>query len=130
MLSLKKLQIFSEKINYRKLHPQDIYSVLADKFAVRDYVAETIGENYLIPLKYLVSSAEEFPELDGYYVAKTTHGSGPDHLEFFPTKKTLKEIKNKFQLALATEFRGVRFGKLHFASIPRKIMVEEKNWMS
>lgn len=126
MLSLRNPTTFSEKINYRKLHPLEIYSVLADKYLVRDYVSEKIGETYLIPLKCLLSSSREFPELTGNYVAKTTHGSGPDNLEFLPSKKTIKELKEKFELALTREFRGVRLGELHYSSVERRIIIEEK----
>jgi hypothetical protein len=93
---------------------------------VRSYVAERIGKKYLIPLKCLLADSSEFPELTGQYVAKTTHGSGPDNLEFFPSTKNIEQIKQKFDSALAKEFRGVRLGELHYSSIARKIIIEEK----
>lgn len=92
-LSLSKPLTFSEKTNYRKLHPLDIYSTLADKYSVREYVSKKIGSKYLIPLQCLLSNGDDFPELNGKYVAKTTHGSEPDHFEFLPTKKTTAELK-------------------------------------
>lgn len=125
-LSLSNPLTFSEKINYRKLHPHEMYSMLADKYLVRDYVSEKIGGEYLVPLKCLLFDSSEFPELEGEYVAKTTHGSGPDNLEFLPSNKTLEELKEKFGLALARDFRGVSLGELHYSSVARRILIEEK----
>lgn len=40
-----------EKDQYRKLYGNHaVYAFLADKFAVREYVAERVGAKYLIPL--------------------------------------------------------------------------------
>lgn len=48
--NLKNPQSFDEKLNYLKLNdrkPQ--YTMMADKYAVREYIKEKIGEKYLIP---------------------------------------------------------------------------------
>ena len=50
----------------------------ADKYAVREYVAERIGDEYLVPLLYHTDSpADITPENlpDAPFIVKTTHGS-------------------------------------------------------
>src|SRR5579871_4869675 len=47
---LKHPRTFSEWIQFRKLYERDSrFARLADKIAVKDYVAATIGEQYIIP---------------------------------------------------------------------------------
>jgi hypothetical protein len=50
----------------------------ADKLAVRDYIAKTIGNEYLIPLLGSWSLAQEIPydSLPNRFVLKTNHASG------------------------------------------------------
>ena len=49
--SFRRPQTFSERLQARKRKVPDLelYARLADKIAVNAYVAEPIGENYLIP---------------------------------------------------------------------------------
>jgi hypothetical protein len=127
-LSLSSPATFSEQVNYRKFNYMPIYSVLADKYQVRDYVSGIIGSEYLIPLLYVAESKDfvEFPNLDGHCVAKTNHGSGPEHMEFLPSAKSQLELFEKFKYALNNEFEGVNFAESHYSSIPRKILIEKR----
>jgi hypothetical protein len=50
-LDLDSPQTFNEKLQWLKLYDRDSkYTVMVDKYLARDYVAKTIGEEYLIPL--------------------------------------------------------------------------------
>lgn len=62
------------KLNYRK--PQ--FSVFVDKYAVREYIADVIGTEYLIPLIAVWDSVEEieFDDLPLSFVLKCNHNSG------------------------------------------------------
>lgn len=76
---LKNPKTFNEKLNYLKLHYRnDLGQIVADKVAVRDYVKESIGEQYLIPLIGVYDSATEinFETLPHKFALKTNHGSG------------------------------------------------------
>ena len=127
-LSLSNPTTFSEKVNFRKFNYLPIYSVLADKYEVRGYVSAKIGSKYLIPLVYVSDSKDffEFPDLDGKYVVKTNHGSGPEHMEFLPSAKSQLELVEKFKYALNNEFEGVNFAESHYSAIPRKILIEKR----
>lgn len=50
-LNLENPQTYSEKLQWLKLHDRNPkYTELVDKYAVREYIKNTIGEEYLIPL--------------------------------------------------------------------------------
>lgn len=68
---------FEEKITARMLFDRDPKWILfSDKVKVRDYVADKIGEQILIPLLWVGRSPSEIPfdELPPRFVIKTNHG--------------------------------------------------------
>jgi hypothetical protein len=68
---------YSELVNHKKLYEHDpFFTETADKFSVRKYVAQTIGEHYLIPMQQVVDGPEHinWQELRGRVVIKGTHG--------------------------------------------------------
>lgn len=80
MAQFEKPVTFNEKLQWLKLHDRDpLYTTLADKYAVRQYIAKEIGEEYLIPLVGGPwSSADEidFDALPEQFVLKCNHDSG------------------------------------------------------
>lgn len=94
---------FTEKIQWLKLYDQSATkSLYADKYAVREHIKETIGEEYLIPLitingKDHFYSADEidYDLLPNSFVLKCNHGS---HYNIIvPDKRVLSrsDIKNQ-----------------------------------
>ncbi len=78
-LNLTHPKTFNEKLQWLKLHDRKPeYKKYVDKYAVRDYVRETVGEQYLVPLLGVWDSVEEidFVSLPNQFVLKTTHDSG------------------------------------------------------
>ena len=79
-LDLEHPKGFSEKMMWLKLNDRKpIYTTLVDKYAVRRYIAEKIGDEYLIPL--LGGPWESFDDIDfdslpRQFVLKYTHDSG------------------------------------------------------
>ncbi len=78
-LDLENPQTFNEKMQWLKLnniHPE--YSKLVDKYEVREYIKNKLGEEYLIPLIGVWESPEEidFSKLPMQFVLKCTHNSG------------------------------------------------------
>ena len=96
---------FNEKLQWLKLNDRKPeYRIYVDKYAVRSYIAETIGEEYLIPLIGVYDKVEEidWDSLPDKFVLKCTHGSGsniicPDKnkLNIEEAKKKLKKWMNK-----------------------------------
>lgn len=75
-LNIEKPQTFSEKINWLKLYDRKPeYNMMADKYAVRNYIKEKIGEEHLIPLLGVWESFDDinFDELPEQFVLKCTH---------------------------------------------------------
>lgn len=79
-LDWKNPKSFNEKIQWLKTNDRNpLYPVLADKFAVRQYISDTIGEDYLIPLvggPWNSFDEIDFAALPERFVLKTTHDSG------------------------------------------------------
>jgi hypothetical protein len=71
-------QTFNEKIQWLKLYYKNpLLSVCADKIGVRKYVAENIGENYLIPIHKIYNSYKDIKieDLPNSFALKAAHGS-------------------------------------------------------
>ena len=78
-LNLSNPQSFNEKLNWLKLYNRNpLYSTLVDKFAVKKYVANLIGEEYVIPCYGVWDSFDEidFNNLPDEFILKCTHDSG------------------------------------------------------
>lgn len=78
-LNFKNPQTFNQKLQWLKLYNRNpLYTKLVDKYEVRKYIVETIGEEYLIPLIGVYDNIDEidWSKLPNQFVLKCTHGSG------------------------------------------------------
>lgn len=78
-LNLKNPKSFNEKLQWLKLYDRKkIYTKFVDKYEVKKYVAQLIGEEYIIPTLGVWESADmiDWDSLPTQFVLKTTHGSG------------------------------------------------------
>lgn len=78
-LDLKNPKTFNEKLQWLKINNQNpLYTQLVDKYEVRKYVAERIGEKSLIPLLGVWNNFDEidFSTFPDQFVLKCTHDSG------------------------------------------------------
>ena len=78
-LNLDNPVSFNEKTQWLKLHnTQPICTQMADKYAVRQLITDSIGDDYLIPLLGVWDCFDEidFNLLPDRFVLKTTHDSG------------------------------------------------------
>ena len=79
-LNLDDPKTFNEKLQWLKLHDRNpLYTKLVDKYEVRKYIAEKIGEEYLIPLvggPWNSPEEIDFDLLPDQFVLKCTHDSG------------------------------------------------------
>lgn len=129
-LNLKNPKTFNEKLQWMKLHyyPNNPLVVqCADKFAVRDYIAQKGYKSTLVPLLGVWEKAEdiEWDKLPQKFVLKCNHGcaynilcSDKEHLDFKATKKQLNTwMKENF---------GAFNVELHYSKIqPHMITCEE-----
>ena len=101
-LDLKNPKTFNEKLQWLKLYDRkDIYTKLVDKYNVREYISQMIGEEYLIPLIGVYDCFDDinFNELPEQFVLKCTHDSGgvvicKDKANFDISKARLKINKS------------------------------------
>lgn len=78
-LNLENPRTFNEKLQWLKLYDRKrIYTRMVDKYAVKKYVAETIGEEYIIPTLGVWRNFDDinFDALPDQFVLKCTHDSG------------------------------------------------------
>ncbi len=78
-LNLEKPSTFNEKLQWLKLNDRKpVYQTYVDKFRVKKYIAEQIGEEYVIPTITVWDSADDidFDKLPNQFVLKCVHGSG------------------------------------------------------
>ena len=78
-LNLESPVLYTEKLQWLKLYDRrPEYTRMVDKYAVKDYIAETIGKEYVIPLLGVWNRVEDidFEQLPQKFVLKTTHDSG------------------------------------------------------
>lgn len=78
-LNLNNPLSFNQKIQWLKLNDKNpMYTNLVDKYEVRKYISNTIGEEYLIPFIGVWNNFEEidFSNLPNQFVLKCTHDSG------------------------------------------------------
>ncbi len=104
-LNLGNPQTFNEKLQWLKLHDHNpLYTRLVDKYEVKQYVADLIGEEYIIPTLGVWNSIDEvdFDSLPNQFVLKCTHDSGglvicrnKNKLDVNATKKKLKKSLNQ-----------------------------------
>lgn len=105
-LNLENPRTYNEKLQWIKLYDRNpFYCTLVDKVAVRDYVAEKIGEEYLIPVvggPWDDPDQIDFDSLPERFVLKCNHGSSTNiickdksKLDIAQTKAKLKKWMGK-----------------------------------
>lgn len=77
--NLKNPATFNEKIQWLKLYDRKaLYTMLVDKYEAKQYVADKIGREYVVPLFGVWDKFEDidFDKLPDKFVLKTTHDCG------------------------------------------------------
>lgn len=126
-INWQKPQTLNEKINWQKIYSDTTqWSRLADKYLVRDYVKERIGEDKLVKLYGVWEKAEDidFDKLPAQFVLKTNHGAGT----ILPvTDKTMLNIPAT--IVKLNEWLHLRFGyrtfEPHYLKIKPLLIAEE-----
>lgn len=127
VLNLDHPNTFNEKIQWMKLYDSTpLKTQLADKYLVRSWIKNKIGEEYLVPLLGVWDSFDEinFDELPEQFVLKANHGSGWNII--VKDKATFDKVdaKRKFTRWLKTNYAFIGF-ELHYANIQPKIIAEQ-----
>lgn len=126
-LNLKNPQTFSEKLQWLKLYnrnPQ--YTIMVDKYAVKQYVADIIGEKYIIPTIGVWEKPEDidFESLPNRFVLKCNHDSGGLIICKDKSKLDKESAIQKLNKSLKTDF--YKMGReWPYKNVPRRIIAEK-----
>lgn len=130
--NFKTPKTYNEKVNYRKNNPKnDLFSVCADKIKAKEYVAEIISPEVVIPNYYIGDSIsfekmKELLEINGDCLLKANHNSGPVYL--IKSESSVQEI----QLAVkdVNKQLEIDYGKLKnetwYSDIKPRVLVEKR----
>lgn len=136
-LDLQSPITFNEKLQWLKIYGNnENYSSLVDKYEVRKYISEKIGEKYLIPLidmggKFIVNKFEEidFNKLPEQFVLKCTHDSGTVEIcknkEYFDLNAAKKRMNKRMKLNYFYINRESEYKNINPKIICEKYMVDE-----
>ncbi len=105
--SLKNPKAYSEKLNWLKLKFYDeSYHKLVDKFAVKAYVGNLIGEQFVIPTLGVWNSFDDidFDELPQCFVLKCTHDSAGVIIVHDKESLDINKTRNHINELLSYEF--------------------------
>lgn len=130
-LDLSNPQTFNEKLQWLKLYDRKPeYTMMVDKYKVREYIKEKTGEEYLIPLLGVWDKAEDidFDALPNQFVLKCNHNSG---LGMYICKDRSKLTENQIKAIRKNLAKGLQQDyyltgrEWPYKNVPRKIIAEK-----
>ena len=125
--NLEKPRSYNEKLLWLKMHYRDPLIVqCADKVAVRQYVEDRIGKDYLTPVYGIFESVDELKpsELPGEFILKTNHASGQVIICKDKSKLNWLRTKLKLQHWLLTNYYYTG-GEWQYKGIKPRIICEK-----
>jgi len=127
-LDLDAPKSFNEKLQWLKLYDRKPeYTVMVDKYLVRQYIAEKIGEEYLIPLLGVWDSPDDidFDKLPDKFVLKCNHNSGKGMcICKDKSKLDIEKVKQELREGLAQDYY-LTGREWPYKDVPRKIIAEQ-----
>jgi hypothetical protein len=135
-LNLKNPVTFNEKLNWLKLYNRKPeYTMMVDKYRVREFIKEKIGEEYLVPLLGVYNRVEEidFDALPNQFVLKCNHDSevvickDKENNDFMCKKgklNSIEEVKAYLEKRLRINFYKAS-REWPYKNIKRKIICEQ-----
>ena len=134
-LNLDNPQTFSEKLQWLKLYNRKPeYTQMVDKYAVKEYVANIIGIEYIIPTIGVWDRVEDidFESLPNRFVLKTTHGGGSCGVVICKDKTAFdidfckKKLKKSLRQNIYRELREWPYKDVRPRIIAEKYVVDNK----
>lgn len=128
-LDLNHPKTFTEKIQWLKLYNRrPEYTLMVDKYVVKKYVADIIGEKYIIPTLGVWDKPEDidWDALPNEFVLKTTHGGGSGGVVICKDKKTFD--RNKAILTLRDSMNGDIYRSLRewpYKDVKKRVLAEK-----
>lgn len=127
-LDLDNPQTFNEKLQWLKLYDRrPEYTMMVDKYLVRKYIADKLGEEYLIPLLGVWDNPDDidFDKLPNQFVLKCNHNSGLGMcICKNKSKLNIEKVKKELRKGLKQDYY-LRGREWPYKDVPRKIIAEK-----
>lgn len=127
-LDLDNPKTFNEKLQWLKLNNRKPeYTMMVDKYKVREYIKEQLGEDYLIPLLGVWEDPDEidFDSLPNQFVLKCNHNSGLGmYICKDKSKLDVKKVKKELKKGLKQDYY-LQFREWPYKNVSRKIICEK-----
>ena len=128
-LNLDNPQTFSEKLQWLKLYNRKPeYTQMVDKYEAKKYVANIIGEEYIIPTLGVWNKFDDidFDTLPNQFVLKTTHGGGNTGVVICRDKMTFDKTiaKRKLEKSLKSDIY-TSFREWPYKGVNKRIIAEK-----
>lgn len=124
---LKHPKTYNEKLTWLKLHDHNPeYTRMVDKYEAKNYVANIIGEEYIIPTLAVWEKAEDidFDKLPDKFVLKATHDSGRVIICKDKSKLNKEEAIAEMKKSLKRDFYAVT-REWPYKNVKPRIIAEE-----
>lgn len=99
----KNPKTFNQKLQWLKVYDRNpLYTTMVDKYEAKKYVADIIGEEYIIPTLGVWDRFEDidFDQLPDQFVLKCTHDSGGLVIVRDKSRFDKEKARKKFKMAL------------------------------
>lgn len=126
-LDLNNPKTLNEKLQWMKFNDRNpFYSMVTDKVLVRDYIINTIGEKYLVPLLGVWENFDDinFDDLPNEFVLKCNHDSGGLVLCKDKSRLDMAKAKEKISKSLKRQFYYIG-REWQYRSIEPKVIAEK-----
>lgn len=118
---------FNEKIQWLKLHDRkEAYVTMVDKYLVKEYVANKIGKEHIIPTLGIWDSFDQidFESLPNQFVLKCTHDSGSVVIVKDKAKMNIKKCKRIISRCLKRDYYLLG-REWVYKNVERKVIAEK-----
>lgn len=125
-LDLKHPKEYNEKLQWLKLHDRKAqYTLMVDKYKVRDYIKEKIGEQYLVPFLGVWEKPEDidFSQLPLQFVLKCNHDSQGVIICKNKNELDIPSVIKKLQWAISRNFYNLT-KEYPYRDVERRIIAE------
>lgn len=127
-LDLGNPRTFNEKMQWLKLYGgSSLRTRLVDKVTAREWVAEKVGEKYVVPLLGVWDSFDEidFDALPDRFALKCNHGAGYNIIVRDKAKLDLNDAKRKVNAWVGENYAYGHMMELQYEGIAPKVFAEE-----
>lgn len=133
-LDLDNPKTFNQKMNWLKLYDRKPeYTMMVDKYEVKKYVSDKIGEQYVVPLLGVWDNFEDidWDSLPNQFVIKNTKGGGSTGViickdkNTFNTKKAIRDLKKAEKIDIYGFSREWPYKNVKRRLIAEQFLVDE-----